>query len=116
MTDTNGVIKTKQKPRGIAAIGAGPGRPKGLPNKATVEFKEAVTRLLDHGGPKMIDWLDAVARGNILDGGRTEADPAKALDLMAKLAEYAAPKLNRTEHTGMNGGTIDHSLSVTFVG
>ena len=110
------VTKTKQKPRGAAALGAGPGRPKGLPNKATVEFKTAVTRLLEHGGPKMIDWLDAVARGNIEDGGKVEADPAKALDLIAKLAEYAAPKLSRQEVSGVDGATIDHSLTVKFVG
>jgi hypothetical protein len=97
---TDKVTKTKQKPRGAAALGAGPGRPKGLPNKATVEFKQAVTRLLDHGGPKMIEWLEAVARGNIEDGGKTEPDPAKALDLISKLAEYAAPKLARTEIAG----------------
>jgi hypothetical protein len=38
------------------------------------------------------------------------------LDLLARLAEYAAPKLNRTEHTGENGGAIKQSLSVEFVG
>jgi hypothetical protein len=27
-------------------------------------------------------------------------DPAKALDNLAKLAEFAAPKLARTEHVG----------------
>jgi hypothetical protein len=33
-------------------------------------------------------------------------DPAKALDNLAKLAEFAAPKLARTEHVGDNGGAL----------
>jgi len=70
-----------------------PGSLKG-PRKRTIEFKEAVTNLLIFAGPKMVEWLDAVATGN---GDPSKASPEKALDLTAKLAEYAAPKLARTE-------------------
>ena len=87
------------------------GRVAGVPNKATVEFRETVTKLLSDNASNVAVWLAQVAEGH----GDVKADPAKALDLMAKLAEYAAPKLNRTEHTGMNGAAIDHSLTVTFV-
>jgi hypothetical protein len=38
--------------------------------------------------------------------------PDKALDLLAKLAEYAAPKLNRTEHVGDGGGPIKQEHTV----
>lgn len=43
MTTTNdSVKKTKRKPTGAAAMGAGPGRPKGIPNKLTKSIKEAI--------------------------------------------------------------------------
>ena len=96
--------KPKQKLRGIAAIGAGPGRPKGLPNKATVEFKAAVNNLLNFAAPEMVGWLKSVADG--LPEHDIKPNPEKALDLTAKLAEYAAPKLARTEVTGPEGGPV----------
>lgn len=97
------------KPKGSPKVG---GRVAGTPNKATVEFRETVTKLLSDNASNVAVWLAQVAEGH----GEVKPDPAKALDLMAKLAEYAAPKLNRTEHTGKDGGTIDHSLTVQFVG
>ena len=97
------VTKTKRKPSGAAALGAGPGRPKGLPNKVTVEFRETVTKLLSDNAANVSLWLEKVANG---DGDPDKADPAKALDLLAKLAEYAAPKLARVEHTGKDGGPV----------
>jgi hypothetical protein len=63
------------------------GRPKGKPNGATVEFRQAVTNLLTYAAPEMIGWLKQVA----------ETSPDKALDHVSKLAEYANPKLARTE-------------------
>lgn len=36
------VKKTKRKPSGAAAMGAGPGRPKGVPNKTTTLLKDAI--------------------------------------------------------------------------
>ena len=89
------------------------GRAAGVPNKATVEFRETITKLLSDNADNVAVWLQSVAEGDI-EGG-VKPDPGKALDLMAKLAEYAAPKLNRTEHTGENGAPINHSLVVKFV-
>lgn len=88
------------------------GRVAGTVNKATVEFRQTVTALLSDNASNVALWLAQVAEGH----GETKADPAKALDLIARLAEFAAPKLNRTEHTGLDGATIDHSLTVSFVG
>lgn len=97
---------TNQKPKrqlsGAAALGAGPGRPKGIPNKATTEFRETVNQLLQRNSENVAEWLDQVATGS--HGGMP--DPGKALDLLAKLAEFAAPKLNRTEVTGKDGGPV----------
>lgn len=82
---------------------AGPGRPKtggraaGTPNKVTQEFRATVAKLLEDNAQNVALWLTQVAAN----------DPAKALDLIAKLAEYAAPKLNRTELTGPNGGAVE---------
>jgi len=93
--------------RESGAIGggkAGPGRPKGLPNKATVEFRVTVQKLLDDNRENVGRWLTLVAEG---DGSENaKPDPGRALDLMAKLAEFAAPKLARTELVGDGGGPV----------
>lgn len=44
------VTKTKRKPTGAAALGAGPGRPKGVPNKNTTQLKEMILKALDNAG------------------------------------------------------------------
>lgn len=72
------------------------GRAKGTPNKVTQDFRETIRKLLEDNSENVAVWLSSVAAD----------DPAKALDLIAKLAEYAAPKLGRTELTGENGGPI----------
>jgi hypothetical protein len=94
--------QTKRKPTGAAAMGAGPGRPKGVPNKATTAFRETVQALLERNSENVAIWLDQVASGM---PGKDPA-PEKALDLLAKLAEYAAPKLSRTEVSGPEGGPV----------
>ena len=72
-----------------------------MPNKATVEFRETVKALLEKNADNVAIWLEQVAKGV---GGKEPA-PDKALDLLAKLAEYAAPKLARTEveHSNPDG-------------
>lgn len=79
------------------------GRQPGSPNKATKEFRDTVTRLLSDNAENVATWLADVATGG---KDPTKADPAKALDLLAKLAEFAAPKLGRTELTGKDGAPI----------
>ena len=85
-------------------MGPGPGRPKGVPNKITTEFRETVRKLLEDNSENVGRWLLLVAEGDGSEHGRP--DPGKALDLLAKLAEFAAPKLGRMEHSGPNGGPI----------
>lgn len=101
MNTETGEKETNQKPFKVGDGTPGPGRPKGIPNKATNEFRKTISALLDGNKDNVSVWLNKVANGH----GDAKPDPAKALDLMAKLAEYAAPKLNRTE--------VEHSGNVT---
>lgn len=75
----------------------GRGRPAGSVNKATKTFRDTINTLLEGNAENVSVWLDQVATGN---GDPDKADPAKALDLLAKLAEFAAPKLSRAEVAG----------------
>lgn len=78
------------------------GRQKGKKNKVTQEFRETVRLLLEENSKNVGRWLAQVAEGH----GDVEADPAKALDLLSRLAEYASPKLGRTELTGKDGADL----------
>ena len=44
------VTKTKRKATGAAAMGPGPGRPKGSQNKVTAELKDMILQALDEAG------------------------------------------------------------------
>lgn len=66
------------------------GRPKGIPNKRTIEFKQGVNNLITHATPKMIEWLEEVAMD----------DPKGALDLVYKFAQFGYPLQARTEIAG----------------
>lgn len=94
----NAEKQTGGKPRRVGDGTPGPGRKKGVPNRVTTEFRETVQRLLDENCENVGRWLTLVAEGDGTDKG--QPDPGRALDLLAKLAEYAAPKLARTELTG----------------
>ncbi len=87
--EMNEDFKTPEIGKGLA----GPGRPKGMPNKATSKVREAIAELLERNAGNMDRWLNEVA----------DKDPYKALDLMQKLSEYHIPKLARTEVTGKDG-------------
>lgn len=71
------------------------GRQPGTPNKATREFRETVRLVLERNADNVDRWLTLVAEGDGTDSSKP--DPAKALDLLTKLAEFAAPKLSRVE-------------------
>lgn len=72
------------------------GRPPGVLNKDTRDFKQAVSNLLEHAAPKMVEWLDAIAQDN----------PSKALDHIAGFAEYVFPKLSRAENINKTVGIL----------
>lgn len=64
------------------------GRPKGVPNKATSKFKEALNRLLEDNSENLKIWLETIA----------SESPKDAVDLILKFAEYAHPKLARVDN------------------
>jgi len=84
----------------------GPGRPKGVVNKATQEAREAIGRFVDGNAHRLQEWLDRVA----------DKDPEKAFNLFHSVIEYHVPKLNRTEQTGKDGKDLfPQSVSVHVV-
>jgi len=85
----------------------GRGRPPGSVNKATKTFRETVSRLLEDNAENVSKWLTEVAEGSVEK--ELKADPKAALTLLAQMAEYATPKLNRTEVTGDGGGPVEIS-------
>ena len=95
--ETDNDFKTPEIVKGLA----GPGRPKGMPNKATGIVREAIANLLERNAPNMDRWLNEVA----------DKDPHKALDIIQKLSEYHIPKLARTEVTGLDGAPQQHVVT-----
>jgi hypothetical protein len=88
------------------------GRKKGVPNKSTVAFREVVQGILDDNRENVALWITKVAQGSKsrkvggkLVPGRAP-DPGGAARLLAQLAEFAAPKLNRSEVVGEGGGPL----------
>ena|ERR1700722_1987253 len=65
----------------------GPGRPKGVPNRATAAVREAIAAFAEANVEKLQTWLEATARKH----------PEKAADLFLRALEYHIPKLARTE-------------------
>ena len=90
----------------------GRGRPKGAVNKATKTFRETINALLEGNAAHVEEWLHTVAYG---DGDMVKPDPKGALDLLAKLAEYATPKLARTEVVGDKDQPLNHSIEFVIV-
>lgn len=69
---------------------AGRGRKRGVPNKTTVVAREAFVAFLDGNSERIGVLFNRVARRN----------PAKAIELIIKIAEFVIPKLARTEVVG----------------
>ena len=65
----------------------GKGRPKNSTNKSTKELREIFTFLLDSNLDDIQKKLDIVA----------EENPAKYIELILKLTEFALPKLNAVQ-------------------
>lgn len=79
--------------------GAGPGRPPGLPNKATQQAREAIGRFVDGNAERLQGWLDAIATG-IDENGKVvgKPNPERAFELFQSVIEYHVPKLQRSDN------------------
>jgi hypothetical protein len=90
------------------------GRVKGVPNKVTGAARLAFLAVFDSLAPDLETWIQQTANGwdaeiqtkigpVIVRQGK---DPAKAADLLIRMAEYHLPKLGRQEIVGDGGGAI----------
>lgn len=83
----------------------GPGRPKGLPNKATQTAREAIAKFVDGNADRLAGWLDEIAAES----------PEKAFRAFMDVVEYHVPKLARTELTGKDGGAVQTISRIELV-
>jgi hypothetical protein len=78
---------------------AGIGRVKGNPNKITREVREIFKAFVEGNSERVQELWDRVAKHQ----------PAKALSIYAKLAEFVLPKLQRTELSGhVTGAAVSY--------
>jgi hypothetical protein len=73
-----------------------------MPNKATRDVRAAIAAFAEGNVDKLQGWLDRVA----------ERDPAKAVELYARLLEYHVPRLARTELSNPDGSPLNFTLLV----
>lgn len=101
----NGLDKPKPKPVSPVngqPVPVSPGRPKGLPNKATVAAREAIAMFVEGNVDRLTGWLDEIAA----------KDPKQAFDCFMNVVEYHIPKLARQEVTGKDGAPIKTEIEI----
>lgn len=75
---------------------AGPGRPQGVPNKATRDARAAIAAFVDGNAERLNGLLDRIQ----------EKDPKAAFDCIMSVVEYHIPKLARTENKTEHSGAV----------
>jgi hypothetical protein len=73
------------------------GRKAGVPNKVTSAARQAFLATFGKLEGDLEGWIRRTS----------EEDPAKAADLIIRMAEYHFPKLGRQEVTGADGGPVE---------
>jgi hypothetical protein len=76
---------------------AGKGRVKGSMNRVTADVRGALAQAVEGNVGRLKDCLERVA----------QRDPAKFVELVARLSEFVVPKLQRSELTGRDGQPIE---------
>jgi hypothetical protein len=85
--------ENEPKKRAVSPINGQPvpnGRIKGVPNKATTRFKEALNKLFEDNADQMMSWLAQVD------------NPKDRFDILSKFVEILYPKLARQEHQNLD--------------
>ena len=95
----------KQSKGTKGGVRAGSGRKAGVPSKKTAALQKAVAE----SGITPLEYMLTVMRA-------PEAEPRERLAAAGMAAPYVHAKLSSIEVSGADGGPIDHSLTVTFVG
>jgi hypothetical protein len=90
-------------PKGHPCYG---GRTKGVPNKITGKARAKFLEMFERLSPKTERWIEQTAK---------EGDPARAAELVLKMAEFYVPKLGRTEITGVNGERMTVTVNISGV-
>ena len=84
----DGEKKPKVSPRNGQPVPTNPdGRPKGVPNKATTKFKEALNTLFEKSSDDMVKWLEEIER------------PEDRFAVLAKFVDLLYPRLARSDNT-----------------
>lgn len=97
------------------------GRKKGIPNKVTGDAREAFRKVYEGKLKELNRWLEEIAEGyecvTFTQRGDPcyfkKRDPAKAADLLLRMAEHFIPKLERVEHTGKDGDKLSVTVSIS---
>ena len=107
--------KPNKQPGKVGGARLGSGRKLG---SATKKTREIADRAME-SGISPLEYMLQVMRTDIpLDFEPREAVAAVTLRFEAAkaAAPYMHPRLQAIEHTGADGGSIDHSMTVRFVG
>ena len=83
-------------------------RPKGSPNKATTNAREAIAKLVEGNVGRLEGWLDQIAQDE-------KQGPLVAYRCLMDVLEYHIPKLARSEVSGPNGDPIEARWTVEMV-
>lgn len=83
-----------------------PGRPKGSPNKATTQAREAIAFFVEGNVERLNGWLDDIAAES----------PKDAFDRFMSVVEYHIPKLARQDMQMLDkdGQPTDPSVNVKY--